>query len=76
MAVLIRTLHLQRICDIRTVSGPVQMDQLVQMMGRLDRPAQTSHKLCRAILYMKLGQDLTFRALSPQHLQLFVQFVG
>ena len=36
--------------------GPVQMDQLVQMMGRLDRPGQTSQTLCRAILYMLLGQ--------------------
>ena len=32
------------------------MDQLVQMMGRLDRPGQTSEQLCRAILYMSLGQ--------------------
>ena len=29
------------------------MDQLVQMMGRLDRPGQKSEQLCRAILYMK-----------------------
>ena len=32
------------------------MDQLVQMMGRLDRPGQTSEQLCRAILYMSLGR--------------------
>ena len=35
--------------------GPVQMDQLVQMMGRLDRPGQSSPQLCRAILYMNLS---------------------
>lgn len=45
-------LNLQSLGDA-LVLRPVQMDQLVQMMGRLDRPAQTSHKLCRAILYMK-----------------------
>lgn len=35
------------------------MDQLVQMMGRLDRPGQTSGTLCRAILYMKLGREVS-----------------
>lgn len=45
-------LNLQSLGDA-LVLRPVQMDQLVQMMGRLDRPGQTSQKLCRAILYMK-----------------------
>jgi len=35
------------------VLRPVQMDQLVQMMGRLDRPGQSSECLCRAIIYMR-----------------------
>lgn len=35
------------------VLRPVQMDQLVQMMGRLDRPGQQSPKLCRAIIYLQ-----------------------
>ena len=45
-------LNLQFLGDA-LVLRPVQMDQLVQMMGRLDRPGQTSGTLCRAILYMK-----------------------
>ncbi|CAJ1350919.1 unnamed protein product, partial [Effrenium voratum] len=45
-------LNLQSLGDA-LVLRPVQMDQLVQMMGRLDRPGQSSDKLCRAILYMK-----------------------
>ncbi|CAK9105775.1 Putative helicase L115 [Durusdinium trenchii] len=45
-------LNLQSLGDA-LVLRPVQMDQLVQMMGRLDRPGQTSQTLCRAILYMK-----------------------
>lgn len=35
------------------VLRPVQMDQLLQMMGRLDRPGQKSAKLCRAIIYLR-----------------------
>eukprot|EP00439_Symbiodinium_sp_Y106_P035592 s5021_g4.t1 len=45
-------LNLQSLGD-SLILRPVQMDQLVQMMGRLDRPGQTSEQLCRAILYMK-----------------------
>ncbi|CAE6958465.1 yfjP [Symbiodinium natans] len=45
-------LNLQSLGDA-LILRPVQMDQLVQMMGRLDRPGQTSERLCRAILYMK-----------------------
>ena len=45
-------LNLQSLGDA-LVLRPVQMDQLVQMMGRLDRPGQSSTELIRCILYMK-----------------------
>jgi len=45
-------LNLQSYGDALIVR-PTQMDLLVQMMGRLDRPGQIATKLCRAIVYIR-----------------------
>ncbi|CAE8591833.1 unnamed protein product [Polarella glacialis] len=39
------------------VLRPVQMDQLVQMMGRIDRPGQLSARLQRTILFLKRSHE-------------------
>lgn len=49
-------LNLQHLGDA-IVLRPTQMDLLVQIMGRLDRPGQASERLCRTIIYLRRSHE-------------------